>query len=98
MRSTTRRRWISASILEVLEQRRLLSVSIVDTPDLTITSPAPNAGNRIGEIIVPWNGNLLVGTQGTEKVFLFDSNTGAVIRTYDNPGSANTGFGSSLAV
>lgn len=107
--STRNRQVVSKQLLsaaiEVLEQRRLLSVSIVQ--GATITAPSAQPFDQFGEVLATRGDLALVGmpSQGAAlgtptggQVLLVDTSTGSVVRTFNNPDPQSTDrFGSSVA-
>lgn len=96
---------ISSASIETLEQRRLLSVSIVQ--GAAITSPTAQPFDQFGEVLATKGDLALLGmpSQGTAigastggQVLLVDTSSGSVVRTFDNPDpQSNERFGSAVA-
>ena len=75
----------------------------------TFTAPVPQAGDRFGAAVGAFGSNVLVGTPGDDggislsdagAVYLFDAGSGALLRTFPNPGADTfrTHFGSVFAM
>lgn len=67
------------------------------TPLLTIVNPNPAANALFGAAVAAFGNDLLVGAPGTNKVYLFNGNTGGLITTVSNPSSTADEFGFAVA-
>ncbi|MCL1468468.1 Calx-beta domain-containing protein [Argonema galeatum] len=90
----------NTAVLEIVDN------DAVSVPKLTFQNPNPNIFNGFGQSVAAVGNNVLIGspydnTGGTVAgaAYLFDGNTGGLLRTFLNP-SPNDGdnFGSSIAV
>lgn len=73
----------------------------------TINNPEPNNADAFGNYVVFYDGKIIVGSPGNDAqdnensgtVYLFDSSTGSILKTIDNPEPTKSYvFGNSIAV